>query len=403
MSHRVEPDSAAPYTADMSRSRSIRFGLGLILLALLSACSGGMSFPLLANPDPAANPPSIRGGTDLPADGVIFVRPGDTIYALARRYGVSQRTIIETNRLEPPYLLHVGDRLVLPTPSVYVVRYGDTLSEIAQARGVDFRQLATVNGLRPPYAIRVGQRLSLPGATDGSDGGVVAARTPQSPTIAQAPAPEPRDPNQPWSSDGQLNFPVGGSRSARTVAPPIPAPRPVAGVAANDTAPAVTIARQPAPPTAAPSPAPSGGTLAATSPVAVLTPPPRGGRRFLWPVEGKVIAGFGAREGGLHNDGINIAAPEGTRIRAAENGVVVYAGNELRGFGNLLLIKHADGWTTAYAHADTLLVRRGDRVARGQPIATVGETGNVDRPQLHFEIRKGPRPVDPRDELGAQT
>ncbi len=101
----------------------------------------------------------------------------------------------------------------------------------------------------------------------------------------------------------------------------------------------------------------------------------------------------------MHNDGINIEAAAGTQIRAAENGVVVYAGNELRGFGNLLLIKHADGWTTAYAHADTLLVRRGDRVNRGQAIATVGRTGNVDRPQLHFEIRKGPRPVDPRNEL----
>src|SRR3546814_3315739 len=93
-------------------------------------------------------------------------------------------------------------------------------------------------------------------------------------------------------------------------------------------------------------------------------PPERGGSRFLWPVDGGVIAGFGPREGGLHNDGINIAAAPGTEIRAAENGVVVYAGNELRGFGNLLLIKHADGWTTAYAHADTLLVRRGDRVAQ---------------------------------------
>ena len=117
--------------------------------------------------------------------------------------------------------------------------------------------------------------------------------------------------------------------------------------------------------------------------------------------DGRVIAGFGPREGGLHNDGINIAAERGTQVRAAENGVVVYAGNELRGFGNLLLIKHADGWTTAYAHADKLLVRRGDRVERGQPIATVGQTGNVDRPQLHFEIRRGPRAVDPRDELGA--
>jgi murein DD-endopeptidase MepM/ murein hydrolase activator NlpD len=149
------------------------------------------------------------------------------------------------------------------------------------------------------------------------------------------------------------------------------------------------------------APASSHAAAESAARAAILAPPARGGGRFLWPVDGRVIAGFGPREGGLHNDGINIAAAPGTQVRAAENGVVVYAGNELRGFGNLLLIKHADGWTTAYAHAATLLVRRGDRVTRGQPIATVGQTGNVDRPQLHFEIRKGQRAVNPRDELAA--
>ena len=112
-----------------------------------------------------------------------------------------------------------------------------------------------------------------------------------------------------------------------------------------------------------------------------------------------MIGGFGPREGGLHNDGINIAAPAGTPIRAAENGVVVYAGNQMQGFGNLLLIKHADGWVTAYAHAAELRVDRGDQVDKGAVIATVGQTGNVTRPQLHFEIRRGQQAIDPRKEL----
>jgi murein DD-endopeptidase MepM/ murein hydrolase activator NlpD len=116
-------------------------------------------------------------------------------------------------------------------------------------------------------------------------------------------------------------------------------------------------------------------------------------------LKGRIIGSFGPRESGLHNDGLNIAAPSGTPIRAAENGVVVYAGNELRGFGNLLLIKHADGWVTAYAHAQTLKVGRGDQVRRGEIIATVGDSGNVGRPQLHFEIRKGQQPIDPRKHL----
>ena len=128
---------------------------------------------------------------------------------------------------------------------------------------------------------------------------------------------------------------------------------------------------------------------------------PRGGERFLWPVKGQIISGFGPKKGGLNNDGINISAPAGTSVMAADNGVVAYAGNELRGFGNLLLIRHADGWVTAYAHNAKLLVKRGEKVKRGQAIAQIGSTGNVSAPQLHFEIRKGTDPVDPLRYLGS--
>jgi murein DD-endopeptidase MepM/ murein hydrolase activator NlpD len=119
-------------------------------------------------------------------------------------------------------------------------------------------------------------------------------------------------------------------------------------------------------------------------------------------VNGRIISSFGAKKGGLHNDGINIAAARGAPVRAAENGIVAYAGNELRGFGNLLLIKHADGWTSAYAHNDRLLVRRGDQVRRGQIIARVGSTGSVTSPQLHFELREGSEAIDPLRLLARQ-
>jgi murein DD-endopeptidase MepM/ murein hydrolase activator NlpD len=114
-----------------------------------------------------------------------------------------------------------------------------------------------------------------------------------------------------------------------------------------------------------------------------------------WPVRGRLIAGFGPSGKGLHNDGINIGAPQGTKVLAAESGIVAYAGSELKGFGNLLLIRHADGITTAYAHNEKLLVARGDEVKKGQLVATVGKTGNVDTPQLHFEVRVGTQAVDP--------
>ena len=351
--------------------------LFVLLGLVLAGCSG--TGPRLANPGAGLQ-------TSIPATGVVVVRPGDTVYAIARRYGVSPRTIIEQNGLTPPYQLDVGRRLALPTPRTHVVRSGDTVSEIAYSYGVDMRSLVMLNGLSAPYLIRVGDRLRLPTNTrkPNSESPVLATRAARPiPTPAPPPGVAPRSgsSSQAWSRDGQLYFRVPADSGNQTLVagqPPLPTPRP--GAAGTQAA------------RATPAPSQSVRTVS-------LTPPPRGGRRFLWPVEGRVIGGFGPREGGLHNDGINIAAPAGTPIQAAENGVVVYAGNELRGFGNLLLIKHSGGWTTAYAHAETLKVTRGDRVTRGQTIATVGQSGNVARSQLHFEIRKGPRAIDPRKEL----
>ncbi|HJS33618.1 MAG TPA: M23 family metallopeptidase, partial [Alphaproteobacteria bacterium] len=130
---------------------------------------------------------------------------------------------------------------------------------------------------------------------------------------------------------------------------------------------------------------------------AVAPPAARAGRGFAWPVRGRVVSDFGPKPGGLHNDGLNIAVPRGTPFHAADNGVVVYAGNELRGFGNLILVRHDGGWVTAYAHADEINAQRGDQVRRGQVLGKVGQTGNVASPQLHFEIRRGTRAVDPRE------
>jgi murein DD-endopeptidase MepM/ murein hydrolase activator NlpD len=121
---------------------------------------------------------------------------------------------------------------------------------------------------------------------------------------------------------------------------------------------------------------------------------------FRWPVRGRVIAGFGSKPNGTQNDGINLAVPEGTPIKAADDGVVAYAGNELKGYGNLVLIRHANGFVSAYANASEILVKRGDAIKRGQVIAHAGQTGNVTSPQLHFEIRKGSTPVDPTQYLG---
>ena len=251
-----------------------------------------------------------------------------------------------------------------PGPASVSVKRGDSLYLIAKRENVPVRALIDANRLRAPYTLRVGQVLVLPPTRS-----VAVAAT--APAPAPAAAPGPTETTLPPA------FPVG--RVANAPAPPL-APPPAA--------PPVATTPEPAPAIAAPEP-----------PAADPAPPPRSGRGFTWPVRGSVVSNFGAKAGGLQNDGINIAAARGTPVRAADAGVVVYAGNELKGFGNLLLLRHADGWMTAYAHLDDIAVERGQSVQRGQVVARVGQSGSVTFPQLHFEVRRGTRPVDPRDHL----
>ncbi len=120
---------------------------------------------------------------------------------------------------------------------------------------------------------------------------------------------------------------------------------------------------------------------------------------FIWPAEGKIISGFGVKRNGLVNDGINIEASEGEPIWSAAKGEVVYAGNELKGYGNMVIIRHENNWMTAYAHASDMIVKKGDKVGQGDLIGYVGATGNVSEPQLHFGIREGKKAVNPEELL----
>jgi murein DD-endopeptidase MepM/ murein hydrolase activator NlpD len=278
--------------------------------------------------------------------------------------------------LIPPYPLAPGRTLVIPPPREHVVQAGDTVYNISRRYGVDQSSLVAANGLMPPYTIFVGQRLKLPATVRPPPAATVVASAP--PATAGAPLPNPT------VTSVELAPPPAGSTGVQADPPAaLPLPPRLPGEA----------------PTAGPTPP----SPVAPATAAVPQPLPLSGGKFLWPVSGKIISRFGAKQGGLHNDGINIAAPRGTPVRATENGVVAYAGNELRGFGNLLLIRHADGWVSAYAHNETLLVKRGDRVQRGQTIAHVGATGNVSSPQLHFELRRGANAVDPLSVLGSQN
>jgi murein DD-endopeptidase MepM/ murein hydrolase activator NlpD len=160
-------------------------------------------------------------------------------------------------------------------------------------------------------------------------------------------------------------------------------------------APAQKIATTPAAPATTPSAAAVTPAAHEPEPSKTKTDVTAAMPTFRWPVNGRVITAFGPKPSGQQNDGINVSVPEGTPIKAAEDGVVAYAGNELKTYGNLVLVRHSNGYVTAYAHASEILVKRDDPVKRGQIIAKAGQTGNVAAPQLHFEIRKGSTPVDP--------
>lgn len=247
------------------------------------------------------------------------------------------------------------------------VRKGDTYFSLAQRHKVPLNALLRANGARPPYELSAGDRLVVP----------------QQAFYKVKPKDTLYSISRKFNTDAASLAKLNGIAAPYTVSVGQLLQTPRAG------------AKTAAAPVGKVNQAQRDKAAKAKKPTRLAAAPRRVGR-FRVPVKGAVISNYGPKEGGLHNDGINIAARAGTPIVAAENGVVVYAGNELRGYGNLLLIRHSDGWVTAYAHASKFHVKPGDRVRQGDKVAEVGQTGNVDRPQLHFELRKGTRAVNPK-------
>jgi murein DD-endopeptidase MepM/ murein hydrolase activator NlpD len=306
----------------------------------------------------------------------IIVGTSDTLETLSRRYNVSAAAILQANGYKGPRALSPGQQLIIPrqtaaaalartsaapaskpvaavtaAPSVHVVNRGDTLLSIARRNHVPLASLAKANSLDPSSRLRLGQKLTVPGAqtTAAAPAAQPAAVAAAQPAAALA-APATR-------TAAATGVPPQSARLAQATTKVEDAPAAEAPVKVNEATGALPT--------------------------------------FRWPVRGKVITSYGAKTNGKSNDGINLAVPEGTPVKAAEDGVVAYSGNELKGYGNLVLVRHSNGYVTAYAHASELLVKRGDTIKRGQIIAKSGQSGEVGSPQLHFEIRKGSSPVDP--------
>jgi murein DD-endopeptidase MepM/ murein hydrolase activator NlpD len=324
----------------------------------------------VAPPPPPPPQWTWEGGTP------IIVAPGETLKMISHRHHVPLSALMQTNNIANPASVHPGQHLVIPrmrsapvayappmtrvatvpsaapmgpprtalvsTSGVHVVAPGETLNSIARLYGKSVMVLAKVNNLAPDTMVRVGQRIVIPD--------VKSAPHREERAEARAPAPQPAPPPR---------RDVASEESPHSAWKATPVPPPAAEKTPVKNAEAV-------------------GSLPG----------------FRWPVHGRVIARFGESPNG-QNDGIDVAVPQGTPVKAADDGVVAYAGNELKGYGNLVLIRHSNGYVTAYAHASEILVKRGETVKRGQVIAKSGETGSVKAPELHFEIRKGATPVDP--------
>jgi murein DD-endopeptidase MepM/ murein hydrolase activator NlpD len=273
------------------------------------------------------------------------VASGDTLRGIGNRTGAGSEAIAAANALEAPYTVRVGQRLVIPAGRYHEVLAGQSGIAIARAYGVSWASLIQENALVEPYVLRVGQRLRLP-----------ASGAPASPRSIE-------DQAQAFHLD--IEGIMAGNQPA---------------------GPAVTAAARPSAPATGP----------ATGPV---TTPATGPGRFAWPLTGTLLQRFGPAGNGRVNNGINIAAAPGTPVRAAAAGTVTYADDEIALFGGLILIDHGGGWSSTYAHLDQLSVTVGQSVRAGQVIGTSGESGQVQQPQLHFEIRRDRRPVDPLRQL----
>ena len=352
------------------------------------------------------------------SDEIIVVR-GDTVYSLAHKNNMTVSEFVKINNLQEPYKLSIGQKLttraaVVSTPKTEMpapiektakqeipnvitaekikeikaekkieqkpvakptstkrvdvteitVASGDTLYSISRKYEIPVNDLAVMNKLSAPFTLSVGQKIKVPKLDKVQTRSATEIKAAKAKPVANKPVVKKE------------------IKTAKESA------KPVQKASAEQTT--KNIKKQETPKQ----------TKISSDPKRQLPKiAPRSASKFSWPLRGKILSGYGPKKGGLVNDGINIAGNLGAAVRASENGVVAYAGNEVKGMGNLIIIQHSDGWMTIYAHLDSMNVRRGMRVNVGDKIGTVGKTGKVDKPQLHFEIRKGTKSYNPTSYL----
>jgi murein DD-endopeptidase MepM/ murein hydrolase activator NlpD len=383
-----------------------RVAVSCLLVSLLSGCLYDSYLPRIKQSRnysvPTVTHKTASAAVVMPADfspyyqelsyRYVTINRGDTVSRLAARHNVPLKSVIALNRMRSPYTIHPGQQLKIPAFRSHAVRPGETLYAISRVYNLEMSEVAHFNFLQAPYTLMPGSKLQIP------------LKQREEIRVASASMTE-------WPQPTQAAIrtqPAGPVKKITVNSLPEIVAVPKSEVVA-------TIAKAPASTTVTPTPvAVKVAPAPATAPnqeafqvakldippvprrrYSIKEPPARSGNAFSWPVKGKVISGFGKKNTGFHNDGINISAKPGTPVRASENGVVSYVGNEMRSFGNLLLVSHAGGYVTAYGHTDKAAVSKGEAVKKGDIIAYVGASGNVTESQLHFEIRKKGRALNP--------
>jgi len=349
-------------------------------------------------------------------DGIIIVAKGDTVYSLSRKNNMTISEFAEINNLREPYTLSIGQKLTTsraatqkPVPNIIsvekvqeiksekiaakeikedvkptetkrvdleeiTVQKGDTLYSLSRKYEIPVNDLAVINKLSSPFTLSIGQKIKAPKLDN-----VKTASVSEIKTISSGSAKTTKITPAKTVAKASTTKSVTNNKPQTTVAKDTKK-----ATNKNDNAQTVAKVQN------------TGKQKISSNPKKELPKVvARSSSKFSWPIRGKILSEYGAKNNGLFNDGINIAASQGAVVKAAENGVVAYAGNEVKGMGNLIIIQHSDGWMTIYAHLDSMSVKRGAKVGVGTQIGRAGKTGKVDKPQLHFEVRKGTKAYNP--------
>ena len=338
----------------------------------------------------------------------IIVEKGDTLYSIAKKNDVALRDLIDENNLEPPYALKAGSALKISSSNYHESREGDTLYSISRVYDMKVNDLIALNNLKFPYSIYPGDKIKVVRdknkksessekniANNKNDNNKIVEKNLQSASETKV-----KNAKNGLKVSQEIDKEINEKKNSKEIEKYGLKPSEVRAMEISkkgnfaDSKTAQNIIN------------PTKNEIVETK-LSINKPIDKDSikkianktNRFSWPVRGQVISKFGPKSAGLYNDGINIRAPEGQAVSASEDGIVAYVGNELKGYGNLVIIKHSGGWISAYAHLKNSSVDRGQKINKGQKIGNVGNSGKVKFPQLYFGLRRGRDAVNPENYL----